>query len=157
MNVERRRLGTAFIFATVGFVIAIGIGPVARETIVSAYVLALAAIVLASLTRIAAEPNERRPPSALDHALRPRERSVVRPAALVRIEREITLGTASAGHLHLRLLPLLREAAVARRAGRLSDGEWRRLTDGIPPDGDRNAPGISAARLRRLVQDIEAL
>ena len=137
--------------------IAIGIGPVARETIVSAYVLVLAAILLASLTRIAAEPNERRRPSVLDDALRTRDRSVVRPPALVRIEREIMLGTASAGHLHLRLLPLLREAAVARRAGRLSDGDWQRMTAGVPPDEDRNAPGISVGRLRRLVDEIEAL
>lgn len=157
MNVERRRLFAAFFFTTVGFVIAIGIGPVSRETIVSAYVLALAGILLASLTRIAAEPNERRPPSALDDALRPREQSAVRPAALVRIEREITLGTASAGHLHLRLLPLLREAATARRTGRLSDDEWRRLTAGLPSDDDRNAPGIPVGRLRRLVHEIEAL
>ena len=49
-----------------------------------------------------------------EHVLSRKAPEPTRPSELVRIEREITLGTTSAGHLHTRLLPLLREAASAR-------------------------------------------
>ena len=57
---------------------------------------------------------------AFEHALRRAELRPMRPPELVRTEREITLGTASAGHLDQRLLPMLREAAAVRLAARRS-------------------------------------
>jgi hypothetical protein len=169
---ERTRLTLAFSLATIGLIVALGLGITAVRTIVSAYVLVLAALLLASLTRIAAEPAARAQVSPFDEALRPRPNSPVRPPELVRVEREITLGTSSAGHLHLRLLPLLREAAAARlgahhnieldrrpEAARriLGEDAWELLRPDLPVPDERNAPGISTARLRRLIDSLEAL
>ena len=76
--------------------------------------LLLAAIALASLTRLARPSFERRRARAFEDALRARGERPLRPPELVRTERELTLAAASAGHAHRRLLPLLREAASAR-------------------------------------------
>ncbi len=149
MSAERRRLFVAFVLATAALVIALGVGVTSKETAVAGYVLVLAGIMLASFTRLAASPDARKRPSAFDEAIRPRVRTAVRPPELVRVEREITLGIASAGHLHKRLLPMLREAAAAR-GGTVDEAS-------LPPDDDRNVPGVPFARLRRMVEGIEQL
>ena len=96
----------------------------------------------------------------------------MRPPELVRTEREITLGTSSAGHLDQRLLPMLREAAAVRLASRrsidlerrpeqarrlLGDDVWELLRPDRPPPVDRLAPGISLARLRAVVDALERI
>jgi hypothetical protein len=146
---ERNRLTLTAGLATLGLIVALGTGAASVRTDVSAYVLVLAALLLAALTRIAGEPAARSQVSPFDESLRPRPNAPVRPPELVRVEREITLGTSSAGHLHSRLLPLLRDAAAARR-GTFDES-------GLPVSDDRNAPGISMARLRRIIGEIEAL
>ena len=80
----------------------------------------------------------------------------------MRIEREITLGTTSAGHLHARLLPLLREAASARLGSRLTrerlgDDAWELLRPDRPEPADRNAPSISVRRVNSIVTTLERL
>ena len=86
----------------------------------------------------------------------------------MRIEREITFGTTSAGHLHTRLLPLLREAASARlgidfelhperaRAA-LGDETWELLRPDRPEPADRNAAGLPLRRIRAVVDSLERL
>jgi hypothetical protein len=96
----------------------------------------------------------------------------MRPAELVRTEREIVLGTSSAGHLHERLLPLLREAAAARlSAGHdvdlerrpdaaralLGDDAWDLFRPDRAQPGDRTEPGISMQRLREVISTLETL
>jgi hypothetical protein len=91
-----------------------------------------------------------------------------RPSELVRIEREITLGASSAGHLHTRLLPLLRDAASARlgidfelhpeRAqAALGSETWQLLRPDLPAPTDRNAPGLALRRTRGVVDQLELL
>ncbi|MHB8469729.1 MAG: hypothetical protein ACYDCH_08245 [Gaiellaceae bacterium] len=172
MTRERRRLTSAFAVVTIGLAIALGLGPASTQSILSAYVLALAAIALASLTRIAAEPALRLQPSPFADALRPRRHDRMRPPELVRVEREIALGTSTAAHLHLRLLPLLREAAAARLAAHhnvdlerrpeaarrlLGDEVWEQLRPDRPVPVDRNAPGMPLRTLRTLVDTLERL
>ena len=169
---ERRRLVTGFVFATLGLAIALGIRPVSTDRILAAYVLALAAVGLAALVRVASAHDDRRRPSAFEHALRRREPAPMRPPELVRTEREITLGTASAGHLDQRLLPMLREAAAVRLAARrsidlerrpeqardvLGDDVWELLRPDRPPPADRLGPGISLGRLRAVVDALERI
>jgi hypothetical protein len=86
----------------------------------------------------------------------------------VRIEREITLGTTSAGHLQTRLLPLLRSAAEARlgldfelqperaRAA-LGDESWALLRPDRPAPVERNGPGLPLRRVREVVDSLEQL
>src|SRR5262245_46045201 len=109
MSGERRRVLSGVVGATLLLGILLAIRPVATSTLVAAYVLVLAAIGVASLTRVlAGDPDLRA--SGFERALALEPTAPNRPPDLVRVEREITLGTSTAGHLHLRLLPLLREA-----------------------------------------------
>jgi hypothetical protein len=96
----------------------------------------------------------------------------MRPPELVRTERDIVLGTSGAGHLHDRLLPMLREAAAARlSAGHnvdlerrpdaaralLGDDAWELLRPDRPQPRDRTDPGISMRRLRDVIGTLEKL
>ena len=172
MTREHRRLATSVGMATIGLAIALGLGPVSRERILAAYVLVLAGIALAALTRLMRSSVEQRAPSTFDAALRVRPSDSLRPPELVRTEWDITLGSASAGHLHVRLLPLLREAAAARlavghnvdlyrrpeAAQRLLDEDaWELLRPDRPEPQDRNAPGLPLKRLRSVLDTLEAL
>jgi len=167
---ERRRLLTGLGFATLGLAIALGTRPVATERILAAYILVLAATALAALVRTVAARQESRHPSAFEHALQRSPQRPMRPPELIRTEREITLGMSSAGHLYLRLLPLLREAAAARLLARrnvdlharpdearrlLGDETWELIRPDRPEPEDRLAPGIPLARLRAVVETLE--
>lgn len=167
----RRRLLSMLALATLGLVIALGVRPAATDRIFSAYAVALAALGLLALTR-AARAASARSPSIFEYALRPRAEARVRPPELIRIEREITLGAASAAHLHRRLLPLLRESAATRLFARhhvdltrqpeaarslLGDDAWDVLRPDRPEPANRSAPGLSLRRIARLVQTLEQL
>jgi hypothetical protein len=169
---ERRRLVSGFAVVTVGLGIALAVRPFPTERILAAYVLLLAGLGLAAITRVAASHDDRRKASAFEHALRRSPQRPMRPPELVRTEREITLGLSSAGHLHQRLLPMLREAADARLAARysvdlerrpdqarrlLGDEAWELLRPDRPEPDDRLAPGISIGLLRRVVDALERI
>jgi len=169
---DRRPLLAAAI-ATAGLVVALAAGPVSRREILAAYVLALSAIALLHLTRLArGEESWFRPPSELEHALTSRQAVRMRPAELIRIERELTLGSATAEHLHGRLLPLLRDAAEARLAARhevdlerrpdrarelLGEETWEIVRPDREAPQDRNAPGLSLRRITAVIDTIERL
>src|SRR5262249_27224418 len=115
---ERRRIVVSVLGATAVLVIVLGVRALPTERLLAGYVLVLAAIALAALTRIAQPTAERRAASRFEQALRQRNERPVRPPELIRTERELTLGMASAGHAYSRLLPVLRDAAAARLAAR---------------------------------------
>jgi hypothetical protein len=167
-----RRPALLCAFATAGLAIALGIRPVSASTILSAYVLTLAAIALAALTRAARGASEWREASRFEQALRTGAGGTLRPPELVRTEREITLGSANANHLHVRLLPILRDAAAARLAAHhrveldrrpeaaralLGDDAWELLRPDLPAPDDPNAPGAPLRRIRTLVDTLERL
>jgi len=165
---DRRRIAVAVAVATLALVVALGVRPVSPDRIAAAYVLALAAIGLAALTRSLSSAAEEQPASQFERMLTRTPEEPSRPPELVRIEREITLGAASAGHLHLRLLPLLREVASAklgvdlelrpeRAKTLLGDDAWKLLRPDRPPPEDRTAPGLPLRRLRALVDSLERL
>ena len=163
---ERRRIGTAVAFSTLALIVALGLHPVASVRIVGAYALALAAIAAAALVRAVARGLDDRTPSPFEYELLRRPEPPTRPPELVRIERDLSLGMASAGHLHLRLLPLLREIAQARLGidlerqpavarSRLDDEAWELLRPGRPAPDDRTAPSPSLRRTRAIVDALE--
>src|SRR5262249_5951663 len=148
---------------TVGLVIALGLHPFTTGRILAAYVLALGALGLELMTRVLSARSATGQASEFEQALARGRHHPTRPTDLLRIERELSLGAASAGHLHARLLPLLREAASARlgfdlrraparaRAA-LGDEAWELLRpDRAAPD-DRHGTG---APLRKLEHCIE--
>jgi hypothetical protein len=165
---ERRRIAIPVTLATLALAVLLAVRPVPADRIAAGYMLALAAIALAALTRSLSSATSEQPASQFDRMLaRPAEQAS-RPPELVRIEREITLAASSAGHLHLRLLPLLREVASAKlgvdlelRSERaktlLGDDAWKLLRPDRPPPEDRTAPGLPLRRLRELVDTLERL
>ncbi len=168
MSSERRRVTKLLVFTTLGLVIALGVQPVSVEQILAAYVLALAGIALGALTRIVASESTHLYASQFEHALTRNPEQPSRPAELVRIEREITLGTSSAGHFHNRLAPLLRDAAGARLGfaldqrpdaarARLGSDSWEFLRPDRPAPEDRSGPGVPLARVRSIVDSLERL
>jgi hypothetical protein len=168
MKAERRRVATLVVLTTLTLIVVLGLHPVSTERILAAYVLVLAAIGLAAVTRILAADSWRDRGSYFEHMLARKPVEPTRPSELVRIEREITLGGSSAGHLHTRLLPLLRDAASARlgidfelqplRAEAALGGEtWELLRPDRPAPSDRNAPGLAFRRVRTVVDQLEQL
>jgi hypothetical protein len=165
---ERRRIAIPVAVATLALVVLLAVRPVPTDRIAAGYVLALAAIGLAALTRSLSSAASEQPASQFDRMLTRPVEQAWRPPELVRIEREITLGAASAGHLHMRLLPLLREVASAKlgvdlelrpeRAKTLiGDDAWKLLRPDRPPPEDRTGPGLPLRRLRTLVDTLERL
>jgi hypothetical protein len=172
MSPTTRRFASMVSVATLGLVIALGVRPIPASRILAAYALALAALGLLALTR-ATNTSEAYPAESLfEQWLRPAATVNVRPPELVRIEREITLGSASAAHLHRRLLPLLREAAATRLAARhhvdlerrpdearklLGEDAWELLRPDRPEPLDRSDVGLPLRTIGALVGTLEQL
>jgi len=168
MSFHARRLIVPFVLVTVGLVIALGLHPVTTERIIAAYVLALAALGLELMTRVLSSRSATATPSEFEQALARDEPVTTRPSDLVRIERELSLGVASAGHLHTRLLPLLREAASARlgfdlhrypqRAqAAVGDEAWKLLRPDRPAPADRHGAGAPLRQVEHCIDTLERL
>jgi hypothetical protein len=127
----------------------------------------LAVLVAASAVRVMSE--------ALPFASHQRDRRVEaapeEPADFARIGRAVASGTATAGDLHLRLRPILREVAIdgLRRHGVELDADPARARELLAPvtwevvRPDRPAPadafgrGLATEELDRVLDDLEAL
>jgi hypothetical protein len=165
---ELRRVATFLVVTTIALIVVLGLHPVSTTRIAAGYALALAAIGLDAAVRILGARSWRERGSLFEHVLSRKEPEATRPSEIVRIEREITLGSTSAGHLHTRLLPLLRDAASARLAidfdlhpdrarTALGDASWELLRPDRPEPTDRNAPGLPVRRVREVVDMLEEL
>jgi hypothetical protein len=138
--------------------------PEVRDDVLRGYVFVIGALVMLGVIAAAGDAVPRRQRSDFERALGepgPPEASI---ADLERMERQVTLATASAYDLHMRLLPHLREIAQCRleRAGRAASPEtlgrwWELLRPDRPEPADRFAPGISPSELRALVSDLEKM
>lgn len=168
MSYHARRLTAPLLVATVGLVIALGLHPVSTNRILAAYVLVLAALGLELMTRVLSARSVSGTPSEFEQALARERHKPTRPTDLLRIERELSLGVASAGHLHTRLLPLLREAASARlgfdlyrfpvRAQKaLGDEAWELLRPDRPAPEDRHATGAPLRKVEHCIDTLERL
>jgi hypothetical protein len=130
------------------------------------------AIVLAVLYRHAGDsPWPTRAPR-FEQALRGRKPESSQPEELLRMDREIVLGSADADHAHRRLLPLLRGTASARIAARhgfelehrpeaaralLGDDVWELLRPDRPEPADRHADGLPHKEIVAAIERIEEL
>jgi hypothetical protein len=93
------------------------------------------------------------------------------PADFARIRRAVASGTASAGDLHLRLRPILREVAIdglrrhgveldadpARAQQLLAPATWELVRPDRPAPTDAFAGGLPEAQLDLVLDDLEAL
>jgi len=169
---ERGRVAGSVVCATFALVVLLGTGPISTGKILAGYLLVLAAIALAALMRHARTGSEWEEASRFDEALRGRVAAPARPPELARMEREITLGSSSAAHLDMRLLPILREAAAARLAAHhnvelarrpeaarrlLGEDAWELLRPDRPESDDMSASGLPLRRIREVVETLERL
>jgi hypothetical protein len=146
--------------------------PVRRWLVFEVLLLVVGGLVLETLVRATAvaQPAESR--SEFEKALRRRPRARSRVEALARLEDQVALAVASALDLHTRLLPTLREAArellltrcgidleADPKAARevLGEEAWALLRPDLGAPADRFGKGISPARLRALVDAVEAI
>jgi hypothetical protein len=165
-----RQSAVSVAVASVAVVVLLGARPISRQTTLAGYGILLAAIGMATLTR-AMRDSRSDSPSPLERQLTRERVPPTRPNELIRVERDLLLGTENAGHFHARLLPLLRGAAAARlsRIGvdlaRQPEAAQRLLGDElwtfVRPDREQphdvHAAGPSVRVVRRLVEGIEAL
>jgi hypothetical protein len=138
--------------------------PSLRNVTLHVYVFLVGALLMLGLVAAAGDAVPTRLRSELDRALADSGRRERRVPEVERIEREVTLATASAYDFHFRLLPHLREIAQCRleRAGKTPGPEtlgrwWELLRPDRPEPEDRFAPGIKEAELRALVADLEKM
>jgi hypothetical protein len=110
-------------------------------------------------------------PLARHRGGRAAEAPIEEPVDLARIGRAVASGTASAGDLHLRLRPILREVAMdglrrhgveldadpARAQQLLSPATWELVRPDRPAPADAFARGLPAAQLDIVLDDLEAL
>jgi hypothetical protein len=157
---------------TVVLGIALFAAPGRADLLTHAYVLLLAAIGLGHLFVALRNALPPRTPSAFEAALRPRPRGGQRIPELERMEREVSLGLATAFDLHYRLRPRLRRIAAellaarrgidldaspdaARRA--LGDDAWEIVRSDREPPRERYGAGLDLASLRLAVTSLEEL
>lgn len=152
------------VFASIATVYVVAAQPGFERVALHAYVLIVGGLVMIGLVAAAGDAVPKLHRSQLDAALAEPKAGEQRLPDLARVEREVTLGSASAFDLHFRLLPDLREIARARleRVGKVPSAQtlgrwWELLRPDRPPPEDRFAPGIAERELRALVADLEEL
>jgi hypothetical protein len=135
--------------------------PGTRNVVLHAYVFVVGGLLMLGVVAAAGDAIPRRLRSEFDAALSEAIRPERKLPEIEKLEREVTLATASAYDLHFRLLPQLREIAQARleRAGRSAGPDtvgrwWELLRPDRPAPEDRFGKGISSAELRALVDDL---
>ncbi len=123
--------------------------------------LVVGAVMLAALVPRMPERSRRKTP-------RP---AAQRPAGLERLEWMVGSGRHTAGDIHVRVRPVLREiaAALLRRRGVRLDAEreqarrllgdelWEIVRPARPRPRDHRAPGLELGALERLVERLERL
>ncbi|HLY86166.1 MAG TPA: hypothetical protein VKO84_06615 [Gaiellaceae bacterium] len=168
--IPARRLIVPTAFATVALVVLLQIHPLSTGRALAIWIVLVAALALLLLVR---RPRRgAKHASRFEAAMRGRLAKVTQPVELLRVERELELGIASAGSAHHRLLPRLRAAAASRLASRhgvelerqpeaarslLGEHAWSLLRPDRPEPPDRFAPGIPRETVAALIDRVESL
>jgi hypothetical protein len=167
-----RRLMVPSLVAVAALVTLLALPTLSRSRALAIWIVIVTAIALLVLVRrsrdAAASPHSQR----FEAALRGRPVAPVPPVELLRTERQLELGIASADHAHRRLLPLLRTAAAARIGSRhgvelerqperarllLGEEVWELLRPDRPEPVDRHRPGVPRARIVSVIERLEQL
>ena len=156
--------------ATATLVILLALRPLSTSRAVAIWVVLVAGMTLFLIVEHARDGRRTR--SRFESALRRRPAAMPQPIELLRVERELELGIASAGNAHRRLLPMLREAAAARLASHhgvelerrpeaarllLGDEVWELVRPDRPKPSDRFDPGIPRHQVVAAVERLELL
>ena len=166
-----RRVGRVLLLPAIGLAVAIAVAPNRAALEIHVWLLVVLGLALLAFVGLvtAAYPRTRSP---FDASLVRPTSSVERPAALSRLEREISMAGSAAFDLHFRLRPTLRRIAsellharrgvdldsnpdAARRA--LGDETFELVRADREPPLDRFGRGIDLRSLGRVVTSLEAL
>ncbi len=167
---KRRAIGWgAFaLLAAIGLVLARVFEPGRLELELDVYILVVGGVALLNVVILIREayPLER-PVTQIARALERDEPEPRRLPVLERVERELTMATATSFDLHTRLRPLARDIATARLAARgrkleesedeLGEELWALVRPDQPVPTDRHGAGISRESAERIVERLEAL
>lgn len=153
-----------FVFVTIVATYIALAQPGVRNVTLHAYVLLVGGLIMLGVVAAAGDAVPKRHRSEFDRALAGAVRGDRPLHEVERMEREVTLGAATAYDLHARLLPQLRQIAQARleRTGRTMSPEtlgrwWELLRPDRPAPENRHGPGITPSELRALVSDLERM
>lgn len=166
-----KRLLWSWLFLTALAALALGfarlLAPGWFELELDVFILFAGGLAIIDLVLLLRESYPLQDEPAIVAALRREAARPPRPAQLERLERELTMATATAFDLHARLRPQLREIATMRlatRGVRLENAEgvlgpelWELVRPDRQSPADRHAEGIAPAELRRAVEALEAL
>jgi hypothetical protein len=158
--------------AIVALVALLSIPRLSTPRALAIWVVIATALILLSLIRHSRATAGPEPASRFEQALRRREPPSKQPVELLRMDRELVLGSADADHAQRRLLPLLRATASARIAARhgfelarrpdearelLGDDVWELLRPDRPAPDDRHGPGVPRKRIAAVIERVESL
>jgi hypothetical protein len=166
-----RQLAAPAIAATTTLVVLLALRPLSTARALGIWVVIVTALALLLLVRHSRSAERRIP--RFDAALRRDQTpTTAEPVELLRMERELELGIASAGSAHHRLLPLLRATAAARLASRhgvelerqpeaaralLGEEAWEWLRPDRPEPADRFGRGVPRDRVTAVIELVESL
>jgi len=166
------RLARSAVVATVVLVVLLFVPGVSTTRAFAIWIVVVAALVLLSLVRHSREDGDPEPASRFEQALRGRKPTAAPPEELLRMDRELVLGSADADHAQRRLLPLLRSVAAARISARygfelerrpeaarelLGEDVWELLRPDRPDPEDRRGPGVPSKRIVAVIERVESL
>jgi hypothetical protein len=168
--IAARRLAIPALAAILALVVLLALRPVSSSRALAIWIVIVTALALVVLVRHSRSGPEQR--SHFEAAVRGGTAKAADPVDLLRMERELELGIASAGNAHLRLLPLLRSAAAARLTTRhgielerrpdaarelLGDDVWELLRPDRPEPADRFDPGVPRDQVTAAIERVESL
>ncbi|HET7353805.1 MAG TPA: hypothetical protein VFJ11_07145 [Gaiellaceae bacterium] len=156
--------------ATVSLTVLLALRPLSTSRALGIWIVIVTALALLLLVRRsrATAPHV----SRFDAALQGWTTAASEPVELLRMERELELGIASAGSAHHRLLPLLRAAAAARLASRhgidldrrpdaaralLGEEAWEWVRPDRPEPADRFGRGVPRESVTAVIERVESL
>jgi hypothetical protein len=166
------RLAKTALAAVVALVVLLAIPRLSTPRALGIWVVLVTALVLVTLIRHSRGSGEPEPASRFEQALSERKRATARPEELLRMDRELVLGSADADHAYRRLLPLLRATAAARIASRhgfelerrpeaaralLGEDVWDLLRPDRPAPEDRHGSGVPRDRIEAVIERVESL
>ncbi len=164
-------LGLNIALATAALIAVIGLEPISRGSAVAIYALYVGGLVLAALVQSVKPPPWTRR-SRFEEALRSRRSDRSTPPELLRAERDVRLALGSAGRLHSRFVPPLREIVSVRLLSRrgieldrnpaaaravIGDELWQLIRPDRPPPPDPRARGISERELHLVLDEVERI
>jgi hypothetical protein len=168
--VTLRRLTVPVLAASAALVILLAIRELSTSRALAIWVVLVAALALLLLVRHSRAGRSGR--TRFEAALRRAPAATPQPVELLRMERDLELGIASASHAHHRLLPILREAAAARLVSRhgvelerrpdaaralLGEEVWELLRPDRPEPADRFDPGVPRTQVAAAIERLESL